>query len=551
MTSSDAFARSRGRGAWLALLVVFLGWSGWFVYRTSFVVEGDRYFSLFDDAMISSSYAMNLVEGRGLRWDGAIEPVEGFTNPLWTFAMALSHLPALPVRYRSLVMQVLCLALLVLNLFLVKRLMERHFGASEDRPSTWIPACVLTAGFYPLAYWSLMGMETALQACFATLGTLLALDVTSDGRRVDRAIQLGGVWALAYLTRMDMILWVLLVIGYLWWRRPGLVKARRSWIALGILVAAAGGYQLFRMIYFGDVLPNPYYLKMWGIPIELRLARGGATTLRGLGAALPLMLLGAIAAHRWRDRRPALTLVVAPVWIYALYSVWVGGDAWERAGIGANRFLAWTMPLLFVGLNGAWTAYGAPWTHRRRAAWTALVTALALPALLVVPGTEGTRRIGDLLVLRPPFQVEEHARVLESFLLLERYFPSELSVTTVFAGIPAVYTEFRLVDFLGYTDPWLAKQPAAMALDTLEPERYEPGHVKWDLTYVLDRKRPDIVLHTFGIPRDRIVPELERRGYREVRGLWLAPWTPSPFDSGEKSLTLQSLLGLEKVPSDN
>jgi hypothetical protein len=39
------------------------------IYRTSFVVEGERYFSLFDDAMISRRYASHLAGGHGLVWN--------------------------------------------------------------------------------------------------------------------------------------------------------------------------------------------------------------------------------------------------------------------------------------------------------------------------------------------------------------------------------------------------------------------------------------------------------------------------------------------------
>src|ERR1700752_2814691 len=75
-------------------------WSGWLIYRSSFVVAGTRYFSLFDDAMIGMVYAKNFVEGFGLNWARFGPPVEGFTCPLWVFAMIpVNALPlALPLR---------------------------------------------------------------------------------------------------------------------------------------------------------------------------------------------------------------------------------------------------------------------------------------------------------------------------------------------------------------------------------------------------------------------------------------------------------------------
>src|SRR6185503_5136722 len=106
----------RATGAAALALVV---WSGWLIYRSSFVVNGTRYFSLFDDAMISMVYAKNFVEGFGLNWARFGPPVEGFTHPLWMFAMIpVNALPiGLPVR--ALVVQLLSVTLLVANLFAV------------------------------------------------------------------------------------------------------------------------------------------------------------------------------------------------------------------------------------------------------------------------------------------------------------------------------------------------------------------------------------------------------------------------------------------------
>jgi hypothetical protein len=50
----------------------FALWAIAFIWRSSFVaVDGNRYFSLFDDAMISMRYAWNLVHGYGLVWNPA------------------------------------------------------------------------------------------------------------------------------------------------------------------------------------------------------------------------------------------------------------------------------------------------------------------------------------------------------------------------------------------------------------------------------------------------------------------------------------------------
>src|SRR5262245_20357710 len=61
------------------------------LFQASVVVDGTRYFWIDDDEMISMRYARNLVDGHGLVWNAG-EPVEGYTNPLWTLIMAAMHL---------------------------------------------------------------------------------------------------------------------------------------------------------------------------------------------------------------------------------------------------------------------------------------------------------------------------------------------------------------------------------------------------------------------------------------------------------------------------
>jgi len=70
----------------------FLIWGSLIIYRSSFIgIDGRRYFSLFDDAMVSMRYAWNLSHGLGLVWNPG-ERVEGYTNLLMTLLMAVPTL---------------------------------------------------------------------------------------------------------------------------------------------------------------------------------------------------------------------------------------------------------------------------------------------------------------------------------------------------------------------------------------------------------------------------------------------------------------------------
>ncbi len=53
------------RKNWLLILVVILFaiYMGVYIFQTSFVIDGTRYFVLFDDAMISMRFAKNFAKG--------------------------------------------------------------------------------------------------------------------------------------------------------------------------------------------------------------------------------------------------------------------------------------------------------------------------------------------------------------------------------------------------------------------------------------------------------------------------------------------------------
>src|SRR5262245_6001421 len=128
------------------LLLLFL-WGGWFIYRTSFVVDGTRYFCLFDDAMISMTYARNLLEGPGLNWALYGATFEVFSDPLCILLMIPIIALAIPLADRILWVQVLSLITLAGTVISVRRLMLDHFSSEMARH--WLPAAVLTVFYYP------------------------------------------------------------------------------------------------------------------------------------------------------------------------------------------------------------------------------------------------------------------------------------------------------------------------------------------------------------------------------------------------------------------
>jgi hypothetical protein len=469
-------------------------WSGWLIYRSSFVVASTRYFSLFDDAMISMVYAKNFVEGFGLNWARFGPPVEGFTNPLWTFAMIpVNALPlALPVR--ALVVQIASAVLLAANLFSVRSLARAHFTAPGAKHV--LPAVVLTAGYFPLVHWSLMGMESALQALLITAAAKLTLDIAHRGAR--RFTALGAVIATAILVRPDMAIGTGVCLVYL---APVLRRTpAQRWLPGAALVGLAVlGYEAFRLAYFGDPLPNTYYVKLTGTPALVRGAHGLLSWLEfARPIALPLLAV-ALGALWLRPERPEFRLPLAIASMHFLYAIYIGGDVYDFYA-AANRFVAPFMPLLFVLATGlanealarapdAWRPAGRARTH--------LLVGICAMALLATNGLleiQVRRQLFAYLGIDRPLFVDKHPKLVERTLRLTQLLEPDALVATSWAGIPPFFADrFRWVDFLGLSDRHIAHGPAFRRLTLDDQASFDPGHMKWDIRYIANEVRPDAI----------------------------------------------------------
>lgn len=140
---------------------------------------------------------------------------------------------------------------------------------------------------------------------------------------------------------------------------------------------------VLRLAYYGDLLPNTYYLKATGVPLAVRLARGarafGDVSVFSLVAPAALAA-GGVAWGVARRRSVILALPLSMVLSQLFYSVWVGGDAWEEVGY-ANRYIATVLPLLAaLGAIGA-VALVTPARHGRRPAVVGVLAAAGLGCL--------------------------------------------------------------------------------------------------------------------------------------------------------------------------
>jgi hypothetical protein len=406
-----------------------------------------------DDAYISYRYAENLAAGHGLVYNPG-ERVEGYSNYLYVLLLTPVHwvTSGEGVWVASVALNLLLLAFALL-------LFDGHVQRRLEPPAR-AAATLLFALSPTLWLWAGSGMETAL-VVLLQLSICLAVErVCEDGDDAALAPLCAAV-GLSVLTRADGFIAPLIAVGYLALRRRGRAALRAG----ATLLVVSAAHLAWRYAYYGDLLPNTYYVKVAG-PLGLRIARGASELLAiamygGLFVGLLGMLFWA-ARELKRGRGSPLvrlsSLPFAPVFAAGLsvYWLYIGGDQ-----LG-DRFLLVLIPLglyaLFRYLAGA--------VEPRAIAFIALaLAALQLNSLRVDP--------------RFAFSIPRY----DMWVTLGRHLGAEYRGAVLAidaAGKVPYFSKLPTIDMLGLNDAHIGRMPL-VSTDFA-------AHGKYDADYVLSRQ---------------------------------------------------------------
>jgi hypothetical protein len=466
------------RTSFPALSIVVLGSllaSGAFIARTMFVVDGERYFTLFDDAMISMRYARNLANGDGLLWNPGETPVEGYSSLLWTLWMACLHAVQLPASKVALAVMISSAAILIAHLWFVHRI---ALTVSDGCRRTAACSVALVGFYYPLVFWSVRGLEVGLHTLIASAAAWQVLQL----RRAVHTRRFGALAALlasAVLVRPDaVVLCAVVIVFAVRAAAPG-TRAKSAAALIVPLLAIAAAHTMFRLAYYGDVLPNTYYLKLTGAPFSERLTSGviALATLTLWHLLVPVALASVI----WRrvNEEPALSLLAVIVVGQCAFSVYAGGDAWEWMNY-ANRYITVGMPALLIlaacGMTRILDRCGAQ--GRSRTAMAVVLVSAVLGQTTIPHAIRWVQHGGAEVNWD-----KERARL---GIALHMATPSHASLGVMSAGAIPYFAERRGIDLLGKNDPLIAREPARPP--------FHPGHDKRNYPYSIGVLQPDIVI---------------------------------------------------------
>src|SRR5262249_7177868 len=158
-----------------------------------------------------------------------------------------------------------------------------------------------------------------------------------------------------------------------------------------------------------------------------------------------------IVLSRRRDAAPwLLGCTVASVLVYSIY---VGGDAWEWWG-GSNRYISVAMPLLFAllatALNDAWVRLtGVPPARLRSAV---VVGGIVVVTLVNVNLLRQVSSLKELALLDPPFMVPQSVESVRTARALERLVDPDATIAVAAAGTLPYFAGHTVIDMLGKND---------------------------------------------------------------------------------------------------
>jgi arabinofuranosyltransferase len=466
--------------------VVFIVYGFDCIWGQSFIaIDGNRYFTIADDALITLRYGWNLSHGNGLVWNPG-EYVEGTTSLLWALHSAILAL-FFNKRLLPCAIQLSSIVFLLSTSFTFRSIF-RHCNnkSAEDIYSVLLE---IIAFLTPLSYfffiaWSLKGMETSLQGFLIALAVYLFIKNKTKCSIVGSAI-LG----LCYLARPDSVVLaadIFIFRGFLILRKK--ILPRQLLIEMLPFVLFLLGITMFRYTYYGSFVPNTYTLKVTGMTVFERI------TLNGIGYIIPFILItwpvlvAVLISILFRPTFVKSMLAFLPLSMIA-YVVYIGGDAFHDW-----RFIAPYMPYVFLVLLLDWSYLNSKYLPVIKDNFVKIAAYYLLTMLTAIL---------YFTIGRPPYLYftlsfknpqQDNVANINTAIYLNRILKNDASVGVFYAGAIPFYTGFKAYDFLGKSDPYIASLPPDMSGEMSGREmRSMPGHNKYDLKYSILKKLPTFV----------------------------------------------------------
>ncbi len=439
----------------LTIFVLFISNYGFYTYRSF----------LHDDAFITLRYSHNFINGKGIVWNAG-EYVEGYTSFL--FLLLTSVLGKLGVDLltsaRLIGLVSYCGIIICFVLFL------KRFYSIKYPAFFWFIPVMLTATSYPLIIWSLGGLETCLFAllCFIALGVFSEVINTTSRA----GLFVGICFSLLAITRPEGVLFFLIACLFILTKRSGKKIYGFGIVFLLTFGIIFGSYLLWRVIYYGTLLPNPYFVKtgfdLWKLASGIKYYREFSLTPPYL---IPLVALGAGYVYLKKKLEDKFLYLLCCIVGYVFYVLTVGGDH-----MPAFRFFAHLIPILALAV------FHILKTGVINLQLALLLVIVTISLQVIVPGK----------ALKQAEKMDAAAFVgsIVGKYIARTFPPGSLIALNTAGSTPYYAINMQFIDMLGLNDKTIARRKTT---NRVLPWQFAPGHEKGDGKYVLSRS-PDYII---------------------------------------------------------
>jgi len=453
-----------------------------------------------DDAFISFRYAYNFVNGEGLVWNAG-ERVEGYTNFLWTLAMAIPISLDINPEIFSFCLGIICF---IVSIYFTYRLSVVIF----DSRNIALLTMFLLGTNYTFSAYATGGLETQLQTSMFVLSVFLLLRSMRTGSwEAGSLLTLSLVTSGAVLTRLDSALMVAVVftaaaLHLVSEKTNPRARIMKLLALIGPFLIIVGSWLFWKYQYYGDILPNTYYAKM----PTIGQYKNGVFYLVMFSLSyllVPFLFLAGFHAKKLlRTENRHLFILAVLVVLWSLYVVRVGGDYMEF------RFMVPILPLVFIFIS--WLVFVCVKKKEIQIILVLFVLAGALHHRYGFGVYFDNRHITTIEKLsvyypKPERNWPEAGRVLGKLLRYDQ----DILIATGAAGAIPYFSRLRTIDQLGLNDKWIARNGRISGL--------RPGHQRRSTLDYLLKRNVDLVLGGAkldcgpGIDRKKFTVEYLRR----------------------------------------
>ncbi len=432
-----------------------------------------------DDSYISLRYAQSLIDGNGFVFNPG-ERVEGYTNFLHIIFIAMLGSTGMDLVAASREISFAAFfGLIIICCWYTGQWPWRKDRPADSRSLSGALAISLAGSSLPLLAWCSGGLETNLFAFFLCAGCCLTLHMLQGKGLNDTAVGAGIAFALATLTRPEGLMlfgfsFAFLCAAHLFGRGRYAITGTHLGLMLLCYLVVIVPYSYWRFSYFGDVLPNTYYAKYYGINPALIHASGMFYLIQYLFMPPLLVVFAAvmlvIAAVKTRLNTSVAYLACFAL-AFCVYIISIGGDH-----MGYFRFMAPLVPVLAL-----------------------LIYHICL--LFIDIGKE--RMLRDIVASLLFFSVFQAGLIMDKGLstgalsgravsdYVNMKWPKGSTIAINPAGaLPYYAYHYRYIDMLGLNDKTIARR---VIPELLVDGQRAVGHAKGDGAYVLSRQ-PDYII---------------------------------------------------------